>query len=85
MSLQDVLDERIASSTEFDSVTNKNRPKSRRGPIYYPSGQRRDLIDDGQISGKDLRSLKTMVVDIGAETPFDHLSIQGGTLNGASP
>jgi hypothetical protein len=66
---------KIASSTKFYSVTNKNRPKSQRGSICHSSGQGRDLIDDGQISGKDLTKLKTIAADIGSETPFDYLPI----------
>jgi hypothetical protein len=75
MSLSDVPDERITSSTKFDSVTNKNQLKSQRGSICHSSGQRRDLIDDGQISDKDLTRLKTISADIGSKTPFDYLSI----------
>jgi hypothetical protein len=75
MSLQDILDERIAFSTEFNSVTNKNRLKSHRGSICHPSGQCRDLTDDGQISGKDLTRLNAIAADIGLETPFNYLLI----------
>jgi hypothetical protein len=75
MLLLDIPDEGIASSTEFDSVTNKNRLKSQRGSICHSSGQRRDLSDDSQIIGKDLTRLKTIAVDIGSETSLDYLSM----------
>jgi hypothetical protein len=75
MSLYDVPDERIASSTKFDSVANKNGLGSQRGSICHSSGRHRDFIDDGQINGKDMTRPKAIAADIGSDNPFNQLFI----------
>jgi hypothetical protein len=66
---REIPDKENCFSTEFNSIMNRNRLKSDRGPICYPRCRHRDLIHGDQISSKDLTNLKSRAADIGSETP----------------
>jgi hypothetical protein len=55
-------------SPEYSLFMTRNGLNNPRDSIYHPSGQDRDLISDGQISGKDIPSLMITTSIIESET-----------------